>query len=483
MTEGPKLQWNNDEIAGHLKSAMDTLTPDVLDKINLGTPQDYYRERTKITILYRRLRTTAAVAAACLCVAVMGAGVSAFQNSRVSSSIGIDVNPSIELFVNRNDKVLKVEAINPDAVEILDDMELKNVDLNIAVNAVIGSMVRHGYLEGVDNAILVTVSSDNEVKAAALRQDVVLDIENSLEEHKLQAVVYDQQASVTDEVKVIADEYGISYGKAYFLQELVDENGLTQEELKLFADMTMEEISGEIAERSYNIRKDAPIKSEEESAKSSETTKRESTSAEATTDVTSSAESTADTTVATTQPPQTTLAPTTAPATTAPGTTAESTEESTGGGKKAKIDYVDYDNGSLNIVFKDKVKWNNPTVSVKDENGESYSAKITDTSSDSCEISVSDLPGGMNCTFTLNGVAAKEGGSYSALKGYFDTPDMSDDVVPPETIPPATEPTTSVPIPTEPANPIPSQPIETAAPAETTAVPPSAGVPQTQPAS
>ena len=490
MTEGPKLQWNNDEIAGHLKSAMDTLTPDIFDKIDLGTPQDYYREKSKVTVLYRRMRTTVAVTAACLCVAVMGAGVSAFQNSRVSSSIGIDVNPSIELSVNRNDKVLKAEALNPDAIEILDDMELKNVDLNIAVNAVIGSMVRHGYLEGVDNAILVTVSSDDKVKAAALRQDVVGDIENSLEEHKLQAVVYDQQASVTDEVKVIAGKYGISYGKAYFLQELVDENGLTEEDLKQFADMTMEDISREIADRSYNIRKDAPVESEADSVESSETKKRESTSAEASIDMTASSESTADTTgdttAPTTQAPQTTPAPTPASATTAPGTTAESTEESTGGSKKAKIDYVDYDGGSLNVVFKDKVKWNNPTVSVKDENGESYSAKITDTSSDSCEISVSGLPGGMNCTFTLNGVAAKEGGSYSPVKGYFDTPDMSDDILPPETsepTTPSTEPTTpasTAPAPTEPVAPAPSQPAETSAPVETTPAP-SSNAPQTQP--
>ena len=78
--------------------------------------------------------------------------------------IGIDVNPSIELSVNRNEKVLQANPLNEDAETILDDMNLKNVDLDIAVNALIGSMVRNGYLDELDNAILVTVSNENEKK-------------------------------------------------------------------------------------------------------------------------------------------------------------------------------------------------------------------------------------------------------------------------------------------------------------------------------
>lgn len=435
MTEHSNLQWKNDEIASRLKSAMDTLTPDVLDKIDLHTPQDFYREVSKPVLLYKKMRTAAAVAVACLCIVVLSGGVSAFQNSRIESSIAIDVNPSIELSVNRNDKVLKVEALNEDAVEILDDMDLKNVDLDIAVNAVIGSMVRHGYLDELDNAILVTVASGNKDKAALLRRDVVEDIESSLEEHKLEAVVYDQQADVTDEVKSIASEYGISYGKAYFLQELVAENNLTDEDLETFAGMTMEEISREIADRSYNVKKDDADETEEGLSDLEKTSEKENTAAtasatedtkelstevltEGSTGTTSSAAQTPPQT-----PPQTTAPPVSA---TAPSEAQE--EETTGSSRKPSIDYADYDSGKLNVVFKDKVKWKNTTVSVKDENGESYSAKFTDTGSDSCEIEVTGLPGGVSCVFTLGGVAAKDGGSYSTVKGYFDTPDIADDV-------------------------------------------------------
>lgn len=431
MSERSDLQWNKEEIASHLKSAVDTLTPNVFDKIDLQTPQDIHKENSRVIRLYRRMRTAAVVAAACFCAVTLAGGVSLYQNSRVESFIGIDVNPSIELSVNRNDKVLKAEALNDDGAEILDDMELKNVKLNIAVNAVIGSMVRHGYLDELDNAILVTVSNEDSEKAAALRQDVVGDIENSLEEHKLKAVVYDQQLAVTDEVEQIAKEYGISYGKAYFLQELVEENNLSDEDMELFAGMTMEKISKEIAERSYNVRKDDYVNSKETSLEQVSGTQKMTSAATAAVDSTGSSEVTTDGLIDSTagenssSATQTTQAPTSTAA--SENSTEESQEESTGG-KAARIDYVDFDGNRLNVVFKDKVKWKSPTISVKDENGESYSAKITDTSPDSCEIEISGLPGGMSCTFSLGGVAAREGGAYKTVKGYFDTPDIADGV-------------------------------------------------------
>lgn len=152
--------------------------------------------------------------------------------------------------MNRNDKVLKAEPLNSDAEEILDNLDLEHVDVDIAVNALIGSMVRHGYLSDLDNAILVTVANDDRQKASELRQNVVVDIEASLEEHKVQAVVYDQQAPVTGEVRELAQKYGISYGKAYFLQELIDENDLGEEDMEAFAGMTMEQIAKEITDRS-----------------------------------------------------------------------------------------------------------------------------------------------------------------------------------------------------------------------------------------
>ena len=424
MTDHSETVWEQDEIESHLRSAMDVLTPNVLDKIDLSTPQEIYVKPSRRVRMYRRMRTVAIAAAACLCVAVLGGGVSFYQNHRVDSVIGIDVNPSIELSVNRNEKVLQANPLNEDAETILDDMDLKNVDLDIAVNALIGSMVRNGYLDELDNAILVTVTNENEKKASSLRQDVVGDVETSLQEHAVQAVVYDQQMKVTGEIQDLAEKYNISYGKAYFLQELIRDNDLTENDMKKFAGMTMEEIAREIAERAYTVgysKTDSTI--ETDAALVHEVTlpqTEEETLPETAEESTSSSENEP----ASAEQPSTAARPaeTTAAAD-------EDEEEVDSGGKKAKIDYVDYESGSLNIVFKEKVKWKNPTVSVIDSDGQSYSARITDTGGTSCEIHVKELPSNMECTFTLAGVAVRDGGSFGTVKGYFDTPDIADDLI------------------------------------------------------
>ena len=145
-------------------------------------------------------------------------------------------------------------------------MDLKNVRMDIAVNAVIGSMVRHGYFDELENAVLVTVSNKNSEKASAVRRDVVSEVETSLEEHNVNAVVYNQEAEETDELRQLADKYGISYGKAYFLNELVKENGLSEDDMARLSGMTMEEIARYISEKSLSVTaqtgNDAPIETE-----------------------------------------------------------------------------------------------------------------------------------------------------------------------------------------------------------------------------
>lgn len=447
-------QLNRQQIEASLKSATDDLIPNVLDRIDLNTPQIMENGNSKPSI-FKRQRVIAGLIAACFCMIMLAGGTYSFQNSRVDSVIGIDVNPSVELSVNKKNRVLKAEAVNADGKTILKDMDLEGIDLNVAVNAIIGSLVTHGFLDDLDNAILVTVSNDSIKKATNLRSAVVSDIRTTLEEKRLKAVVYDQQVIEEDDVKQLARQYDISYGKAYFLKELIAQNSsLSMNDMEELAPLTMEEIAKVITERSYAVGAKTEVSEDTKSeTQTSIQTTEETTTRQETESVT---ETTPETTTAeaTSQVPVQT--PATQPATSAETTAVPPTTEDVVTSQKIKIDYVDYENGLIMVHFITKVKWKNPTVSVKDGDGTTYSSKIGDTDSDYCEINVSGLEGGVEYTFVLGGISPKSG-RQTTVKGVFETPVIgdgeADDTEPAEIEPAETDPTQ--------ANPTETKPVET----------------------
>lgn len=488
-----KRQLNRKQIEAHLKSAVAGLTPDVLDKIDFSAPQltaeEAGREEavrpsvTSIGLHRRRLRAAAALAAACLCVIALAGGMYTYRNGKVDSVIGIDVNPSVELSVNRKNQVLQAVPLNDDAKAIMQDMDLKGVPLNVAVNAVIGSLVTHGYLDDLENAILVTVSNDSVKKASALRSEVVGDIQSSLKENQVKAVVYDQQVIEEADVKTFADQYGISYGKAYFLKELIDQNpDLDMTDMKELAPLTMEQIAKEITERSFEVGGHTGVSKESTAVAQTAKEPPATTADEQETTLPQESESAAETSTAAAS-----IAPAVLP--TRPEIPVMTTEEQTAqvqepvSGDKIKIDYVDYENGVVTVHFITKVKWKNPTVSVKDGNGNAFSAMVGDTDSSACEIYVNGLDGGTAYTFILGGISPKNG-RQTTVKGTFDTPVIgdgnADDSTAEKPVPPETAGSEVTPRPPKPTEAQPTQPVEATEPSAPV-TPPSAATPPTEP--
>ncbi|WP_143322607.1 hypothetical protein [Clostridium sp. HBUAS56010] len=426
MNQHNRRQLNKEQIEACLKSATLDLMPDVLDQIDLSTPQEDDKSPVKPVFAIRQ-RVIATLIAACFCMIALAGGTYTYQNGRVDSVIGIDVNPSVELSVNRSNRVLSAKALNEDARNIMDQMDLKGVDLNVAVNAVIGSMVTHGYLTDVDNAILVTVANDSVKKAKDLRFAVVNDIQSTLEERQLKAVVYDQQVVEEDSVKKLASEYDISYGKAYFLRELIAQNqSLTIEDMKELSSLSMEEIARVITERSYAVGGKTGVT--EETTADHKIAASEEQKTESRTEVVSAEETAPVKPVEETQiqtPVQTTQAQTIPSETALASSGEEANSDESNSNEKVKIDYVDYENGLVMVNFKTKVKWKNPTVSVKDQDGTVYSAKVSYTDSEYCEINVTGLEQGKEYTFLLGGVSPKIGKPVT-IKGVFETPVVGD---------------------------------------------------------
>lgn len=154
------------------------------------------------------------------------------SNIAVASGIVLDVNPSIEIKLNSKEIVLDVAANNADAEKILDGMDLKGTDLNVTVNALLGSMCKYGYIDSASNSILVTVEDDDAVHGAQMQQRIVDEINRILSSQSINGAVLSQSISSSDTdaaAAEIANKYGISLGKATLVHTLTTANPLLPE--------------------------------------------------------------------------------------------------------------------------------------------------------------------------------------------------------------------------------------------------------------
>ena len=174
--------------------------------------------------------TLSACVAVCVCLFI---GLGYFNNNmKVASTIGIDVNPSITVTVNKKEKVLDVTANNDDAKIILEGMDLAGSDINVAINALIGSMVKNGYIDELANSILISVDNPNSTESEALRQKIVDELSAFINSGNNISVVSQSITSSSDK-EALANSYGISVGKLELIEKLIAKNNLyTYEELK-----------------------------------------------------------------------------------------------------------------------------------------------------------------------------------------------------------------------------------------------------------
>ena len=192
-------------------------------------------------------------AAACVLFAVGVGGVPYYGNNYVPDShVDIDVNPGVEIVTNKKNKVLEVQSTNQDGAAVIDGMNLKNTELKVAVNALIGSMVQKGYIQNDNTGILVTVRNDNEDKANKVKAEVLNDINTALSTNSVQATVINQTVKSTVDAKKFAAENNISIGKAVFVLNLAaKDSSLDAKEL---AKMKVSEIASLVVQKGIDIR-------------------------------------------------------------------------------------------------------------------------------------------------------------------------------------------------------------------------------------
>ena len=164
--------------------------------------------------------------AACLAVMLLcGGGVFYQQAHAVASVVSLDVNPSIELKVSRSEKVLVCTPLNEDAKAILADMgdgaDLKGAKLDVAVNAIVGSLVRNGYLDSISSAIMISVEDKDTARAEKLQRELTSTVDGVLQTSESRASVLTQTLTQDAVLEQQARENSISTGKAALVNRVL----------------------------------------------------------------------------------------------------------------------------------------------------------------------------------------------------------------------------------------------------------------------
>ncbi|MCI9532574.1 MAG: hypothetical protein HFH38_12750 [Lachnospiraceae bacterium] len=195
-----------------------------------STKQFLSEKRRKKSGLSRRPMFPKALAAACMALLlVVGVGGYFWVQSPVSY-VGIDVNPSMELALNRFDKVVSVKAFNAEAEEILQELSLKGKYYTDAIDLIMGCKAMEGYL-AKKAELVFTVAADSSREGELM---------SGVEHCAGHSGIISQSISVGMETALEAHVHGLSLGKYHaWLQLIQYDDTVTVDECK---DMSMSEI-------------------------------------------------------------------------------------------------------------------------------------------------------------------------------------------------------------------------------------------------
>ena len=215
------------ELERRLRTALDHAAPNDLEGVlsRCETGKGTVIDMTNAVETKKKKRRWAPLAAAaCLALVLVGGGGGYYYysaNNAVASLVSLDVTPSIQLEVNKNEKVLSATPMNDDGAEILDGMDLKGTQADVAMYAIIGSLLQHGYVDELANSILITVEDNDQVRGEKLQQELIAQADAALANAQVNGAVLAQTLQNSEELSQKAQEYGISTGKAALIQAIV----------------------------------------------------------------------------------------------------------------------------------------------------------------------------------------------------------------------------------------------------------------------
>ncbi len=158
------------------------------------------------------------------------------EETQTQTLMTFEVNPSIEIILDEDDKVSSIAFLNEDAEIAFSDLDLEGLNIDEAIDLINDALIDTGYLDidSEDNLITITLSDEKK------ENEMIDKVKNSLERRGIGAAIFG--GGMQDEYRDLAEAYDISPGLARMISRVVeiDESLSFEEALELEPQERME---------------------------------------------------------------------------------------------------------------------------------------------------------------------------------------------------------------------------------------------------
>lgn len=207
----------------HFKSGLSQIKADedLVNRTELYLKNELNKQqKNNIKFSHIKLYSKAKLIIACFAFLIVAAGTGAYAYYITPVSyLSIDINPSIELGINKIGKVIKSEGYNNDGNMILKNTKIIGKNVESSVKFLVSSAVCSGYINDDGSTVIsITSETDDSSTAEKLKNKAESGAIVALNENGKTAVIYKDNVSLSLHEK--AKKIGITAGKLNLINKL-----------------------------------------------------------------------------------------------------------------------------------------------------------------------------------------------------------------------------------------------------------------------
>jgi hypothetical protein len=217
----------------NVKSALESIKPD--EKLIQDTEKLLRSNISKKKLSLHKF----IAAAACMTIMIGTLSISLYVYNQPVSYISFDVNPSLELEINRFDRVVDVNYFNDDAKNLVSEKKLHFLKPGEAINLIMKEVDKKGYLPSSQRSIIAIAANSNKAdKSAELLDECIKHVDNCAK--PINVISYTASESIKEE----ADSFSLSFGKLKLIKVIqqLDKSAAVED----FKDASLSSIMNEI---------------------------------------------------------------------------------------------------------------------------------------------------------------------------------------------------------------------------------------------